>query len=199
MYTLLSGLYRHWTRKEEYYVIIIGLDNAGKTTLLERIKSIFTGVQGLPPEKIAPTIGLNIGKISLDKVHVNFWDLGGQLELHSIWEKYYAEAHAVIFVVDSTDVARLETVKSTFDRVVTSDALEGLPILMLANKQDVPGCLRVEEIKEVFNPIAVQLGARDSKVLPCVALTGSGVRDAVDWLFVRIQRNRIHRPPVFRE
>jgi ADP-ribosylation factor related protein 1 len=84
------------------------------------------------------------------------------------------------------------------DKVVTSDALEGLPILMLANKQDVPGCLRVEQIKERFNPLAAHLGARDSKVLPCVALTGSGVRDAVDWLFIRIQQNRMNRPPTFR-
>ncbi|KAI9159541.1 ADP-ribosylation factor protein 3 [Blastocladiella emersonii ATCC 22665] len=198
MYTLVSGLYKLWTRREEYSVIILGLDNAGKTTLLERIKHIFTGVMAMSPEKIAPTIGLNIGKIAMDKVNVNFWDLGGQQELHSIWEKYYSEAHAVIFVVDSTDVARLEAVKATFDKMITNDALEGLPVLMLANKQDLPGAMRVEQIKEIFNHIALQMGARDSKVLPCVALTGSGVRDAVDWLFVRIQHNRAGRPPVYR-
>ncbi|ORZ37235.1 ADP-ribosylation factor family-domain-containing protein [Catenaria anguillulae PL171] len=200
MYTLISGLYKQWTRREEYSVIILGLDNAGKTTLLERIKSIFTGIPSLPPDKIAPTIGLNIGKIPLHdkKALVNIWDLGGQQELHSIWEKYYSEAHAVVFVIDSTDVARLEQVKATFDKIITNDQLEGLPILVLANKQDVAGALRVEQIKDLFNPIAVLLDARDSRVLPCVATSGSGVRDAMDWLLVRVEHNKVNRPPTFR-
>lgn len=69
---------------------------------------------------------------------------------------------------------------------------------MLANKHDVPGALMVEDIKEIFNPIAMQLGARDSKVISVSALKGEGVKDAVDWLMLRMQRNKMNRPPVFR-
>ena len=58
------------------------------------------------------------------------------------------------------------------ESVVTNDEIEGVPILMLANKHDVPGALRVEDIKEIFNPIAMQLGARDSKVISVSALKG---------------------------
>ncbi|KAI9014743.1 ADP-ribosylation factor family-domain-containing protein [Gaertneriomyces semiglobifer] len=199
MYTLLSGLYKQWTQKEEFYVIILGLDNAGKTTLLERIKTTFNPTPGLSPDKIAPTVGLNIGKIELNKTRLNFWDLGGQRELHSIWEKYYSEAHAVVFVVDATDAERVEEVKTAFESVITNEKLEGLPVLMVANKQDVPSALKVHEIKEIFNPIAVRLGARDSKVLPVSALRGDGIQEAVDWLFIRLQRNRIDKPPVFRD
>ncbi|KND02990.1 small GTP-binding protein domain [Spizellomyces punctatus DAOM BR117] len=198
MYTLITGLYKQWTQKEEFYVIILGLDNAGKTTLLERIKSIYLGVAGLPPEKIAPTVGLNIGKVEINNTRLNFWDLGGQRELHSIWEKYYSECHAIVFVVDATDKERIEEVKETFETVITNDTVEGVPVLMLANKQDVPSALKVHEIKEIFNPIALRLGARDSKVLPVSALKGDGVQEAVDWLFVRLQRNRTNRPPIFR-
>ncbi|KAL7746329.1 hypothetical protein RI367_008337 [Sorochytrium milnesiophthora] len=172
MYTLIRQAYKHYMRKEEFYIIIVGLDNAGKTTLLERIKSIFTGVAGLPPEKIAPTIGLNIGKIDLENRNYNFWDLGGQTDLQTIWPKYYAECHAIIFVVDSTDRERIEEVQQVFEKVITNDEVEGVPVLMLANKQDVDLALRVEDIKEIFNNIAVKLGARDSKVLPCCALSG---------------------------
>lgn len=82
--------------------------------------------------------------------------------------------------------------------MITNDGVEGVPVLMLANKQDVEGALRVEEIKEVFNKIAVKLGARDSRVLPISALEGDGVREAVDWLMVRLQRNKMTRPPVSR-
>lgn len=56
--------------------------------------------------------------------------------------------------------------------MITNDAVEGVPVLMLANKQDISGALRVEEVKEVFNKIAAKLGARDSRVLPVSALEG---------------------------
>ncbi|KAI9197442.1 P-loop containing nucleoside triphosphate hydrolase protein [Polychytrium aggregatum] len=240
MYTLLTGLYRELTRKEEFYVIILGLDNAGKTTasdpspiqksrpapsidsrvftsfayidspitagcgtitqtLLEKIKSLFTGLPGMAPEKIAPTVGLNIGKIDTGHSRINFWDLGGQRELHSLWDKYYTECHAILFVVDATDQGRLEEVKTTFEGVITNDHIEGVPILMLANKQDMDEALKVHEIKELFNPVAVKLGARDSKVLPVSALKGDGIQEAVDWLLLRLQRNKTNRPPVYRD
>lgn len=60
----------------------------------------------------------------------------------------------------------------SIEKMITNDAVEGVPILMLANKQDVSGALRVEDVKEVFNKIAVKLGARDSRVLPVSALEG---------------------------
>lgn len=105
-------------------------------------------------------------------MRLSFWDLGGQTDLRSIWPSYYAECHAIVFVVDSTDRDRIEEVKDEFKRIVTNDEAEGVPVLMLANKQDVANALRVEDIKEIFNQIAQVLGARDSKVLPVSALRG---------------------------
>ncbi|KAI8802398.1 ADP-ribosylation factor family-domain-containing protein [Cladochytrium replicatum] len=195
MFTLLSGLYAQYTRKDEYFVIILGLDNAGKTTLLEKIKSIFLNVAGIPPDKIVPTVGLNLANVDIGGVRLKFWDLGGQRELRSIWDKYYSECHGIVFVIDATDPERLDEVQEAFETVITNDSVEGVPVLMLANKQDVESALKVHEIKEKFNKIAVKLGARDSKVLPVSALTGSGVREAVDWLLLRLQRNKNNRPP----
>ncbi|KAG0254660.1 ADP-ribosylation factor protein 3 [Actinomortierella ambigua] len=172
MYTFLSGLYKHMTRKEAYYIVIIGLDNAGKTTLLERIKAIFLGVPGLPPERIAPTVGLNIGRIDIGGARLNFQDLGGQADLQSIWERYYRECHAIVFVADSSDPERIQDCKRALERVIMDDNVEGIPVLMLANKQDVPTAMRLEQIKEIFNQIAERLGARDSRVLPVSALQG---------------------------
>ncbi|KAJ1563348.1 ADP-ribosylation factor protein 3, partial [Nowakowskiella sp. JEL0078] len=134
---------------------------------------------------------------------MNFWDLGGQRDLQSLWEKYYGECHAILFVIDANDQDRLDEVQEAFGRMffenmITNDSIEGVPVLMLANKQDVEGALGVHEIKETFNKIAVKLSARDSKVMSVSALTGDGVRDAVDWLYVRLQRNKINRPPIFR-
>lgn len=140
MYTLLSGFYRALTQKEEFSVLILGLDNAGKTTFLESAKTTFTqGYRGINPSKITATVGLNIGNIQTDGVVLNFWDLGGQEELQALWDKYYAECHAVIYTVDSNDRERIQESKKTFDTMISNEYLKGVPLLVLANKQDLPG------------------------------------------------------------
>ncbi len=112
-------------------------------------------------------------------MRLHFWDLGGQEELKSLWKSYYKDAHGIIFVVDSTDQNRIDNVVETMsddsfilENVVDSEELEGIPMVMLANKQDVEAAMKVEDIKQIFNQIASALGARDSKVIPCSALTG---------------------------
>ncbi|KAI9296572.1 GTPase of the ras superfamily required to recruit Arl1p to the Golgi [Neoconidiobolus thromboides FSU 785] len=183
-----------------YSILIIGLDNAGKTTLLEKIKQQYLNQIPLPPEKIAPTVGLNMAKIQYEKNSIiNFWDLGGQSDLQNIWKNYYSECHGICFVIDATDKERLEQCKLVFEKLVLDDRIQGVPIVMLANKQDITGkSLSVESIKEIFNKIAIKLEASDSKVLPISALTGLGVGDAIDWLCSRMILNKLERPPVLK-
>ncbi|KAG9300296.1 hypothetical protein G9A89_011369 [Geosiphon pyriformis] len=198
-----------------------------RQTFLERVKSIFNGIVGLSPDKITPTVGLNsmwfiwppalsllyrlrdtksnlisinfkVGKISYSGSRLNFWDLGGASELHGLWEKYYSECHAVIFVIDSTNIERIGECKMTFENLITNEKVAGIPILMLANKQDVSDSLKMDEILKIFKKVAMRLGARDSKVLLASALEGDGIREAIDWLYLRLQRNRQNRPPVMK-
>lgn len=70
------------------------------------------------PNKITTTVGLNIGEINTAGVKLNFWDLGGQEELQSLWDKYYAESHAVIYIVDSSDRDRIPESKETFGKIL---------------------------------------------------------------------------------
>ena len=107
MFTLLSGLYKYVTQKDEYFILILGLDNSGKSTYLEQVKAKFyPNYKMMNPAKITTTVGCNIGKVDIGRVRLNFWDLGGQEELQSLWDKYYAECHAIIYMIDSTDRQR---------------------------------------------------------------------------------------------
>ncbi|XP_011847776.1 PREDICTED: ADP-ribosylation factor-related protein 1 isoform X2 [Mandrillus leucophaeus] len=116
MYTLLSGLYKYMFQKDEYCILILGLDNAGKTTFLEQSKTRFNkNYKGMSLSKITTTVGLNIGTVDVGKARLMFWDLGGQEELQSLWDKYYAECHGVIYVIDSTDEERLAESKQAFE------------------------------------------------------------------------------------
>ncbi|ODV76046.1 Arf family GTPase ARL3 [Cyberlindnera jadinii NRRL Y-1542] len=198
MYHLVKGIYSRYTMKEEYSVLILGLDNAGKTTFFEKVKSLYTDLKATPPERIHPTVGQNVVHINVDKIVIKFWDLGGQESLRSLWEEYYAHCHGIIFIVDSTDKGRLEECSDAFMRIATDDSIANVPILMLANKQDLEDSLEVEDVKEIFNKIAQHLSARDSRVLPISAITGEGVTDAIDWIKLRMIRNKEDRPPNYR-
>ncbi|KZP34417.1 P-loop containing nucleoside triphosphate hydrolase protein [Athelia psychrophila] len=209
MYHLLKGLHEHLTRKEEFSVIIIGLDGAGKTTLLEKIKTFYNDTPGLTPDKIGPTVGQNMGTISLPSSILQFWDLGGQRGIRSIWPKYYNDCHAVVYVIDADDRERLGEGWEVFDSVLSAPQILGVPLLLLANKQDSPQSLSVEEIRndyESWHQGVIESARRrygeendmeqrrqrvaSLDVMGVSALEGTGVRGAVDWLFLRVQNSR---------
>ncbi|KAL2156218.1 hypothetical protein VTH82DRAFT_963 [Thermothelomyces myriococcoides] len=212
MYHLAKGLYRLATSKEEYSVLLLGLDNAGKTTFHEQVKAIFSP-DGPPPNlKTVPTVGQNVSTIVLPDMYLKLWDVGGQLSLRKLWQSYYASCHAIVFIIDSTDIGdgslehdssgRLEECRLVLEDVLQNSEAEGVPLLILANKQDREDCVEVVRIKEglvkrVFE--GDKAGSiRDSRVLPVSALTGTGVREAVDWVRSRVKWNKESRPPLMR-
>jgi len=170
--------------KREYHVLIIGLENAGKTTLLERLNFEYNK-RGLPPEKIRPTVGLNIGRIETKGMRINFFDLGGQQGLRSIWDKYYSDSNAILFVVDSADLERLQEAKQTFEGVMEEQKLESLPVLLVINKQDINDAMSAENIAELFE--VQNRTSRRIRVQPVSAITGAGLVDGVRWLAENLQ------------
>ncbi|CAB4066899.1 ARFRP1 [Lepeophtheirus salmonis] len=201
MYSLINGAYKYLTEKDEYYVLILGLDNAGKTTFLESAKAKFSldrkkkSVFKINPAKITTTVGLNIGRIEVNSVRLNFWDLGGQSELQSLWDKYYAECHAIIYTIDSNDRERISESKVSFDSMISNENLKGVPLLVLANKQDLPECMGVREVKPIFHENDESIGSRETMVLPTSGLTGDGISEGIEWLVQCIERNSVDRPP----
>ncbi|KAI4275187.1 MAG: hypothetical protein LQ337_003401 [Flavoplaca oasis] len=241
MYHLAKSIYRYATSKEEYSLLLLGLDNAGKTTLLSAIKTLYNTSPNTPPiaQETVPTVGQNVSTIELPDMYLKIWDVGGQLSLRNLWKSYYASAHAVIFVVDSTDLGdgsdwedlssgaamlsshkqsenesttpsdgtasdlgRLEECRLVLESVISQQDMVGVPILVLANKQDREDCVETVRIKEglVRRVFEGDKGAavRDSRVLPISALRGDGVREAVDWVRTRVKWNQEGRPPLMR-
>ncbi|KAG1733946.1 ADP-ribosylation factor family-domain-containing protein [Suillus occidentalis] len=175
MYHLLKGLHEYLTRKEEFSVIIIGLDGAGKTTLLEKIKTLYNETPGLDPSKIGPTVGQNTGKISLPSSIINFFDLGGQRGIRSIWHRYYDDCHAVAYVIDAQDRERLsegwETPSFPPPKHSTSPSYSSQ-----TNKIPLQALAEMERKRERIASLDV-LGV-------------SGLDGHVDWLFLRVQNSR---------
>jgi ADP-ribosylation factor related protein 1 len=188
MFSLLYGLWESLFSRPNVHILIIGLDHAGKTTLMERLKSEFTKKNGLPPQKINPTIGMNLAKIKYGGSQVIFWDLGGQLKMRSMWERYYSEAHAVIFVIDSADVSRFEEAKLAHDAVCRHEGLTHVPVVIFANKQDLPSSLSLSDVAMTFENAAA---VGPTKIFPVSSITGAGVRDALATTIEIGRQNRI--------
>ena len=182
-------------------MLILGLDNAGKTTFLEQLKRQFSPSGGMALEKITPTVGLNIGRIELSGCKLLVWDLGGQANLRKIWDKYYSETHAVCFVIDAADPDRFEEVKTTFAGLLDNPSLGDVPIAICANKRDKDNSMpSIQLIKQLDidamikqhplvskpphyrNPATSRDAYRLYRPFDVSALSGDGIREGVNWL-----------------
>ncbi|XP_058208057.1 uncharacterized protein LOC131321057 [Rhododendron vialii] len=188
MFSLFYGLWKYIFSKTEFHVLILGIDKAGKTTLLEKLKAHYSNLEGLPPDRIVPTVGLNIGRVEVLNSKLVFWDLGGQLGLRSIWEKYYEEAHAVVFVVDAACPSRFEDSKSALEKVLRHEDLRGAPLLILANKQDLADAVSAEELARYLD--LKKLDERAYTFEGVSAYDGTGIKESVDWLVEVMERSK---------
>jgi len=172
---LFSKLLSYFYDKEQK-VIIVGLDNAGKTTIL---------YQFLMNEVVhtSPTIGSNVEEIVVKNVHFYMWDIGGQESLRSSWQTYYSNTHFVLLVIDSTDKARLEVSRTELNLMLQHDDLLKSNLLVLANKQDVKGCLTAAEISESL--ALDKIKDHNWHIQPCCALTGDGLNQGLKWMLAQ--------------
>ncbi|KAL6594056.1 hypothetical protein ACP70R_048957 [Stipagrostis hirtigluma subsp. patula] len=188
MFSLFYGLWKYMFNKDEFRVLILGVDKAGKTTLLEKLKSIYLKGEGLPHDRVVPTVGLNIGRIEDANAKLVFWDLGGQVGLRTIWEKYYEEAHAVIYVIDAAAASSFEDSKSTLEKVLRHEHLRGAPLLIVANKQDLSGVITDEELARYLH--LKELNERPYMFEAVSAYDGRGIKSGLDWLVEQIERSK---------
>jgi len=156
---------------------MLGLDAAGKTTILYKMK-LGDYVQTIP------TIGFNVETIKYKNVRFDCWDAGGQEKFRRLWHHYCQNSQALIFVVDSADDERMSEAKEELHRIIKEEALQNVIVLIFANKQDLAGALRKEDIQS-----RLELDSLTKKwhIEPTVATTGQGLYEGLDWLVANIK------------
>ncbi|KAM6450785.1 ADP-ribosylation factor-like protein 5B [Python bivittatus] len=162
---------------QEHKVIIVGLDNAGKTTIL---------YQFLMNEVVhtSPTIGSNVEEIVVKNTHFLMWDIGGQESLRSSWNTYYSNTEFIILVVDSIDRERLSVTKEELYRMLAHEDLQKAAVLIFANKQDMKGCMTAAEISKYLTLSSIK--DHPWHIQSCCALTGEGLCQGLEWMTSRI-------------
>lgn len=171
---ILSKIIEFFTKsRNNFKIIILGMQNAGKTTILYRL-SLGQLV------KTAPTIGSNVEELTYNNVKFQAWDLGGQESIRALWDVYYVNTDAVIYVIDSKDDENFEISKSEFYKVLANKNLKNSVILIFANKQDLPGAKNINKIIEDYelNKIKDHIW----HIQPCSAVNGEGLVNGIKWL-----------------
>lgn len=187
-----------WSSPQPSRILILGLgtpppsrcaphagpDNAGKTTLLNRLKL------GEVTHTV-PTVGFNVESISYKNVSFFMWDVGGQEQIRLLWRHYYDQTEAVIWVIDSADRMRFAEAKEELHRVLAEEKLKSVPLLVFINKQDAPGAIAAAEAAEALGLNA--LAGRAVHVQPAVAPQGTGLNAGLDWLVGVLAQRRAGR------
>ncbi|XP_077878710.1 ADP-ribosylation factor-like protein 8A isoform X3 [Ictidomys tridecemlineatus] len=128
--------------KEEMELTLVGLQYSGKTTFVNVIAS------GQFNEDMIPTVGFNMRKITKGNVTIKLWDIGGQPRFRSMWERYCRGVSAIVYMVDAADQEKIEASKNELHNLLDKPQLQGIPVLVLGNKRDLPGALDEKELIE---------------------------------------------------
>lgn len=153
---------------------MVGLDAAGKTTILYKLKlgELVTTI---------PTIGFNVETIEYKGISFSVWDVGGQDKIRPLWRHYYNNTEGIIFVVDSNDRERVSLARDELHKMMAEEELQEAAVLVLANKQDIPGALSAAELMKGLDLASVS-GNRKWHVQPTTATSGEGLYEGLCWL-----------------
>ncbi|XP_017874166.1 PREDICTED: ADP-ribosylation factor-like protein 3 [Drosophila arizonae] len=182
MTTLLGKLRK--APKKEFNVLILGLNNAGKSTLAARL--------GLETDdavkQVTPTVDLTERHLKFKKMKVCLRDLSGQCRMRKSWHSFYKDANVLIFVIDSADASRLSEARCELCEVLLDERLSHVPLLLLANKQDAFGALPSSMIVELLGLNRIE--GRPWKIYECSSLAGVGIDNTVNWIYERLKKLR---------
>ena len=172
---LLTILKKLKEKEKEVRLLVLGLDNAGKTTMLKKFK-------GEDIETISPTLGFDIQTFDFRGYKLNVWDVGGQKTIRSYWRNYFEQTDGIVWVVDSADKRRLQQCKDELSKIMGQEKLAGASLLVFANKQDLKGALSDKDIADALGLGGELFNKHHWQIHPCSAVTGKGLVEGMDWI-----------------
>jgi len=187
MGSIFTKLFSGWGKSEKR-ILMVGLDAAGKTTILYKLKlgEVVTTI---------PTIGFNVETVEYKNISFTVWDVGGQDKIRPLWRHYYQNTQGIIFVVDSNDRERIDdtsgadnSAKEELHRMLAEDELRDAVVLVFANKQDLPNAMSVNEVTEKLG--LNQLRNRKWYIQATCATTGDGLYEGLDWLSTTLKNKK---------
>ena len=170
---LLTIIRKQKIKDQSLRLLILGLDNAGKTTVLKKLI-------GEDITSISPTLGFNIKTIPFGAFRLDLWDVGGQKSLRSYWRNYFESTDGLVWVVDSTDRARLGDCREELHKLLLEERLQGAALLVFANKADILGCMSPEEIQRVLDLDSIK--THEWKIFETSAVSGLNIQSGFDWM-----------------
>merc|ERR1712100_785788 len=159
--------------KREMRILMVGLDAAGKTTILYKLKlgEVVTTI---------PTIGFNVETVEYKNISFTVWDVGGQDKIRPLWRHYYQNTQGLIFVVDSNDRDRVDAAHEELHKMLNEDELREAIVLVFANKQDLPNAMSAAEVTEKLGLHSMR--NRQWFIQSACATTGDGLYEGLDWM-----------------
>ncbi|KAL5889349.1 hypothetical protein ACKVWC_004581 [Pyricularia oryzae] len=155
-------------------VTMIGLQNAGKTSLLRVLSGGEFTIDTIP------TVGFNMKKVQRGHVTMKCWDMGGQERFRGMWERYCRGVTAILFIVDVADFDQIPTAKQHLHSLMGCESLVGIPLLVLGNKSDLPDKLSVDELID-----AMDLKSINTREVSCYGISAkeeTNLDAVIQWL-----------------
>ncbi|KAH6644700.1 ADP-ribosylation factor [Boeremia exigua] len=170
---MLSILRKARLKDKEMRILMLGLDNAGKTTIVKKIMNEDVN-------SVSPTLGFIIKTIEYEGYKLNIWDVGGQKTLRTYWKNYFEKTDTLIWVVDATDRERVGDCRHELAGLLLEERLSGASLLVFKNKSDVPGAMSEDEVREGLGLDAIR--THKWTIMSCSAMTGQNLQEGLQWV-----------------
>jgi small GTP-binding protein len=170
---VFTKIWQRMVSKEEMRILMLGLDAAGKTTVLYKLKlgEVVTTI---------PTVGFNVESVEYKNISFTVWDVGGQDKIRRLWRHYFLGTQGLVFVVDSSDRDRVEDAREELMKVLGEVEMRDAALLVLANKQDLPNAMPAAELTEKLGLQGFR--ARRWYIQSTCATSGDGLYEGMDWM-----------------
>uniref|UniRef100_A0A3B4AP12 ADP-ribosylation factor n=1 Tax=Periophthalmus magnuspinnatus TaxID=409849 RepID=A0A3B4AP12_9GOBI len=188
MGNVFGQLFKGLFGKKEMRILMVGLDAAGKTTILYKLKlgEIVTTIPTIGMDALLSLfafhlpLGFNVETVEYKNISFTVWDVGGQDKIRPLWRHYFQNTQGLIFVVDSNDRERVNEAREELSRMLSEDELRDAVLLVFANKQDLPNAMNAAEITDKLG--LHSLRHRNWYIQATCATSGDGLYEGLDWL-----------------